>query len=163
RVKPCARAVRVPAQESLLAARYTARMRRMSPFVFILCLAAACGQPASPPSESRPAPAADFGALTDEFTRGVLALSPVSATQAGYHEHNGVKLDEAIDDLSAAGMEAQRRFYKDIQSRLASLSAASLDREQQADLQILRNNIGVSLLELDTIQNFRHNPTVYVE
>jgi uncharacterized protein (DUF885 family) len=138
-------------------------MKRVTLLVFTLCLAAGCGQPASPQPESRPAPTADFGKLTDEFTRGVLALSPVAATQAGYHEHNGMKLDEAIDDLSVAGIEAQRRFYTDAQSRLAALNAASLDREQQADLQILRNNIGVSLLELDTIQNFRHNPTVYVE
>ena len=90
-------------------------------------------------------------------------MSPVSATQAGYHEHNGTKLDEQLDDFSAAGIDAQRRFYKDVQGRLASLNPASLDREQQADLQVLRNNIGVSLLELDTIQNYRHNPTVYVE
>ena len=139
-------------------------MKRMTALVFALCLlAAACSQPATPQPETRAAGAPEFEKLTDEFTRGVLALSPVSATQAGYHEHNGTKLDEAIDDFSAAGIDAQRRFYKDVQSRLASLNAASLDREQQADLQILRNNVGVSLLELDTIQNYRHNPTVYVE
>ena len=27
----------------------------------------------------------------------------------------------------------------------------------------LRNNIGMALLELDTIQSYRHNPTMYVE
>ena len=139
-------------------------MKRTTTLIFIVCLAAGCSQPPpSQPEKRADAPAADFDKLTDEFTRGVLALSPVAATQAGYHEHNGTKLDEAIDDFSAAGIEAQRRFYKDVQSRLGSLNNASLDREQQADLQILRNNIGVSLLELDTIQNFRHNPTVYVE
>src|SRR5262245_4595871 len=150
-------------QGSLLAARYTSRMRRMTLLVFTLCLAAACSQPAPSQPASQSAPGADFGTLTDEFTRGVLALSPVAATQAGYHEHNGARLDEAIDDLSGAGVEAQRRFYKDAQSRLAALNTSALDREQQADLQILRNNIGVSLLELDTIQSYRHNPTVYVE
>jgi uncharacterized protein (DUF885 family) len=139
-------------------------MKRMTSLVFALCLlAAACSQPATSQPETRVAAGPEFEKLTDEFTRGVLVLSPVSATQAGYHDHNGMKLDEAIDDFSAAGIDAQRRFYKDVQSRLASLDAASLDREQQADLQILRNNIGVSLLELDTIQNYRHNPTVYVE
>jgi uncharacterized protein (DUF885 family) len=105
----------------------------------------------------------DFEKLTDDFTRGVLAFSPASATQAGYHEHNGIALDEALDDLSPAGIDAQRRFYQDMQKRLAGLPAASLDREQQADLEILKNAIGVSLLELDTIQSYRHNPTLYVE
>jgi len=139
-------------------------MKRMTSLVFALCLlAAGCRQPATSQSDTRAAGGPEFEKLTDEFTRGVLALSPVTATQAGYHEHNGMKLDEAIDDFSAAGLDAQRRFYKDVQSRLASLNASSLDREQQADLQILRNNVGVSLLELDTIQSYHHNPTVYVE
>jgi uncharacterized protein (DUF885 family) len=130
-------------------------------FVALTCIAG-CSQPpstATPPAATGP----DFNALTDEFTRGVLALSPVSATQVGYHEHNGMSLDERLDDFSAAGIDAQRRFYADIQKRLAGLSASSLDREQQADLQVLLNNVGLSLLELDTIQNYRHNPTVYVE
>jgi uncharacterized protein (DUF885 family) len=105
----------------------------------------------------------DFEKLTDDFTKGVLALSPVAATQAGYHEHNGRSLDEALDDFSAAGIDAQRRFYQDVQKQLTALDSAALDRQQQADLEILRNNIGVGLLELDTIQSFRHNPTVYVE
>ena len=109
-----------------------------------------------------PAPQ-DFEKLTDDFTKSVLALSPVSATQAGYHDHNGMVLDEMVDDFSPAGIDAQRRFYQDTQKRLAALPAASLDRQQQADLQILRNTIGGSLLELDTIQGFRHNPTMYVE
>jgi uncharacterized protein (DUF885 family) len=140
-------------------------MSRITLVIVALLLASACSQPAPSQPETRvAAPAAqDFDTLIDEFTRGVLALSPVAATQAGYHEHNGRKLDEAIDDLSAAGIDAQRRFFKDVQSRLAALNTAALDREQQADLQILRNNIGVSLLELDTIQNYRHNPTVYIE
>ncbi len=40
----------------------------------------------------------DFTKLTDEFAYGSLALSPVAATSAGYHEHHGVKLDEKLDD-----------------------------------------------------------------
>jgi uncharacterized protein (DUF885 family) len=105
----------------------------------------------------------DFEKLTDDFTRSVLALSPVSATQAGYHDHNGKALDEMLDDFSPAGIEAQRRFYQDTQKQLAALNVALLDREQQADLEILRNNTGFSLLDLDTIQSYRHNPTIYVE
>jgi uncharacterized protein (DUF885 family) len=131
--------------------------RPLVAIVALICLTG-CAQPEPP----KPAPP-DFTRLTDDFTHGVLALSPVVATQVGYHEHNGRSLDESIDDLSAAGMDAQRRFYQDMEKRIAALDAASLDREQQADLQILRNNIGVGLLELDTIQNYRHNPTVYVE
>jgi uncharacterized protein (DUF885 family) len=124
---------------------------------------AAC-QSSSPTPAQKGAPAvADMDALTDAFVKGALALAPVTATQAGYHTHDGAALDEQIDDLSAAGLDAQRRFYQDMQRRVAALDAAALDREQQADVQIIKNNIGLALLELDTIQAFRHNPTIYVE
>jgi len=129
--------------------------------VALICVVACNRQPSQPATVTQARP--DFSKLTDDFTRGVLALSPVSATQAGYHEHNGKALDEMLDDFSAAGIDAQRRFYQDFEKQAGALDAAALDRGQQADLQILRNNIGMSLLELDTIQSYRHNPTLYVE
>src|SRR5260370_2088172 len=52
----------------------------------------------------------DFGALEDEFVYGSLALSPVSATSAGYHVHQGKRLDEMLDDFSPSGIAEQRRF-----------------------------------------------------
>ena len=143
------------------------RVRLLSPSrLFCLAVALVCAGACNrqPSQQTTVTPARpDFEKLTDDFTRGVLALSPVSATQAGYHEHNGKALDEMLDDFSPAGIEAQRGFYQDFEKQLAALDVASLDREQQADLQILRNNIGMSLLELDTIQSYRHNPTLYVE
>lgn len=108
-------------------------------------------------------PAADFEKLTQDFIYGALALSPVSATGNGYHVHNGVPLDELVDDYSAGGLDQQRNFYKDFQMRIAALDASKLDREQRVDLDILRNNIELGLLELDTIQSYKHNPTIYVE
>jgi len=108
-------------------------------------------------------PVQDSEKLTQDFIYGTLALSPVSATAAGYHQHNGTRLDELLDDYSAAGIDQQRRFCSDIQNRAAALNAAKLDKEQKADLDIINSNTGLCLLELNTIQNFKHNPTVYVE
>ena len=107
--------------------------------------------------------AASFEKLTADFTYGTLALSPVSASQAGYHEHAGVRLDEALDDYSPAGIEAQRRFYQEIQGRIAGLEPGSLDKEQQADQEIIKSNVALAMMELETIQAYKHNPTVYVE
>src|SRR5437667_3339981 len=106
---------------------------------------------------------ADFGKLTDDLLYGGLALSPVTATQSGYHEHNGVQLDELLDDYSPAGIDKQRSFYKGFQSRVNVLNSSSLDKEQQADLEIIKNDLNLALLELSTIQSYKHNPTVYVE
>jgi uncharacterized protein (DUF885 family) len=112
---------------------------------------------------SRPNPAQQFDKLTEDFLYGSLALSPVSATATGYHVLNGVPLDELVDDYSAGGLDQQRTFYKDFQLRIAALDVTTLDKEQRADLDIIKIQIDQALLELDTIQSYKHNPTVYVE
>src|SRR5215471_7409631 len=136
--------------------------RHLSIILALLC-AGCSGQKPAPASGSPPASSSDFEKLTDDLLYGSLALSPVSATQAGYHEHNGVQLDEMLDDFSPAGMDAQRKFYQDFQTRVNAWNAGSLDKEQQADLDIMKNDLNLYLLDLNTIQSYKHNPTVYVE
>jgi uncharacterized protein (DUF885 family) len=106
---------------------------------------------------------ADFDKLSNDLIFGSLALSPVAATQAGLHNYNGVPLDELVDDYSAQGLDSQRKFYEGFQSRVAALDIAALDREQKADLRVINDNLALTLLELNTIQSYKHNPTIYVE
>ena len=106
---------------------------------------------------------ADFDALTGEFVFSSLALSPVTATAQGYHRHHGVSLDEDLDDFSPAGIDRTLRFYRDWVQRVDRLEVVELDAEQQADLQIIRNAVALALLDLQTIQTYRHNPALYVE
>src|SRR6478609_7072370 len=96
--------------------------------------------------------------LAEEFVYGTLALSPASATQAGYHSHKGVSLDDALDDFSSKGIAAQRQFYVDFRARLDQWNNSRLTAEERADFQILSDQIALGLLELDGIQNYRHNP-----
>jgi uncharacterized protein (DUF885 family) len=114
-------------------------------------------------SHTKPRPAGDFDTLVDEFVYGSLALSPVAATSSGYHEHHGISLDEALDDWSPAGIEAARKFNTEFDGRLAALDQTALDKEQRADVGIMRNNLGLALLDLNAIQSYKHNPTTYVE
>ena len=130
--------------------------------IVLLPLLASCSN-STPPASNTTSTVSDFDKLTDELLYGSLALSPVAATQTGYHEHNGVRLDEQLDDYSAAGIDGQRRFYEGFQTRVAALNTASLDKEQQADLEIIKNYLNLAMLELNTIKNYTHNPTVYVE
>jgi len=136
-------------------------MRRSLRIAFVLgvgsVLSVTSCKTAAPPAQP------DFGKLTDDFVYGSLALSPAGATSAGYHEHNGRRLDEEIDDYSAAGIDQQHKFYSDFHNRLAAIAQDSLSPEDRADYQIIDNQINLSLLELDKIQSYRHNPTVYVE
>ena len=112
---------------------------------------------------SRKPPTPDFNALSHDLIYGSLALSPVSATGNGYHKHNGIELDEKLDDYSAQGIDAQRQFYQGFQTRIDALDPAKLDQEQKADLEIIKHNLGLALLDLNVIQSYKHNPTVYVE
>jgi uncharacterized protein (DUF885 family) len=105
----------------------------------------------------------DFSKITEDFVYGSLALSPVAATQAGYHEYHGVKLDEKLDDFSPPGIEATRKFYAGFRDHLAAIDQQTLSAEERADYQIIENAIDLSLLDLEQIQSYRHNPTVYVE
>ena len=47
--------------------------------------------------------------------------------------------------------------------RVAALDVTKLDKEQRVDLDMMKSNAELALLELDTIQSYKHNPTVYVE
>jgi uncharacterized protein (DUF885 family) len=104
-----------------------------------------------------------FDKLTEDFLYGSLSLSPVTATATGYHLHNGVPLDELVDDYSAGGLDQQRTFYKDFQLRVANLDVTKLDKEQRVDLDMMKNNAELAMLEFDSIQSYKHNPTIYVE
>jgi uncharacterized protein (DUF885 family) len=108
-------------------------------------------------------PESGADALVHEFVYQSLVLSPVSATSAGYHVHNGVRLDQQWDDFSPAGIMQQRKFNRRLTHRLDALKDAKLDAERLADLDIVRDNVGLNLLELEHLQSYRHNPTVYVE
>ena len=108
-------------------------------------------------------PAASADALVTEFVYQSLALSPVAASAAGYHVHDKVRLDGIWDDYSAAGMAKDRQFNQQLLHRLDALQHTGLDAERLADLDVIRDAVNLKLLELDRIQDFRHNPTVYVE
>lgn len=106
----------------------------------------------------------EFARLSEEFVYQSLALSPTYASSVGYHRHGGIQLDRELDDLSAPGLQRQRELYTSFRSRFDALArSAPLDSQDRADLELIRNSIELGLLELDTIQNWRHNPTVYVE
>ena len=128
-------------------------MRPFLPALLALAAGAGCGV----------APTPTFESLTQDFVYGSLALSPVSATQAGYHRRKNVNLDEALDDYSPRGIDEQRNFYSAFRERLDRLDTANLRAEQRADLEIMNDQIGLGLLELNVIQSYRHNPTLYVE
>ncbi len=130
------------------------RSTPLAPIVFML-LAGSCGYK----QQKNP-----ISSLTTEFVYTSLAFTPVAATQAGYHRHGKVLLDETLDDYSPGGIERQRQFYLKFRSRLEEAQkAGNLAAEERADCDIMSGETALKLLEFDEIRAYRHNPTLYVE
>lgn len=113
---------------------------------------------------------ATFLSLCDQFVKESLALSPVGASQAGYHKHvdsktkKTIELDAELDDVGKKAFEEQLRFYRDWRHRFQKETPlSSLNPEDAADFRLIDDQISLGLLELEKIQNYKHNPTVFVE
>jgi gluconolactonase len=73
-------------------------------------------------------------------------------------------LDAQLDNVSPQAMGAQARFYRDWRKRFETETpAALLNSQDAADYRLIDDQISLNLLEFETIQNYKHNPTAYVE
>jgi uncharacterized protein (DUF885 family) len=109
-------------------------------------------------------PQENFQKLAEEFVYTSLSYSPTLATQVGYHKHGNRSLDELLDNYSPAEIQRQRQWYEQLRLRLyRSPDLHALAPEDRADYELIQDQIALALLELNSIQNYRHNPTVYVE
>jgi uncharacterized protein (DUF885 family) len=128
----------------------------MRPAVAFLAIAllAGCSQTAKVP----------FTDLANEYVYTTLSFSPVSASAAGYHEHQKVNLDELLDNYDESELKKVRDYLSGFRRRLdENVQPDALNLEERADYDILTDHLRQWQLELDTIQNYRHNPTLYVE
>ena len=129
-----------------------------------LCIVALIAMIAIPQS-----PSEKFAQLSEQFMHESLILSPVSASQAGYHTYvdpktgKTVALDSQLDDMSAEGIAKQRAFYAAWRERFRTESPVASLNTEDADWQLIDDQIGLNLLEYDKIQSYKHNPTVAVE
>ena len=104
-----------------------------------------------------------FRQVVDDFVFGTLALSPVTASTVGYHQHHGEMLEDKLDDFSAAGIKSSINLQRDIEERIAKLDPKALSPEQHADIGIMQDAIRATRLDIEDVQSYRHNPTIYVE
>ncbi|HTX15924.1 MAG TPA: DUF885 domain-containing protein [Candidatus Baltobacteraceae bacterium] len=122
------------------------------------------------PGASDAAASRKFAQMSDEFIKQSLVLSPTIASTAGYHTYvdpktgKTIALDAELDDMSPQSMANQRAFYARWRVRFRTETPpSSLSPQDAAEWQLIDDQIGLSLLEFDKIQNYRHNPTVPVE
>src|SRR5271165_2471356 len=120
--------------------------------------------------QTNPQANAKFSQMCDQFVKDSLALSPVTASGAGYHKHldpktgKTIDLDAQLDDVSAQGIAAQEKFYREWRQRFQTETpVATLNAQDAADFRLIDDQMALNLLEFDQIQNYKHNPTGYVE
>jgi uncharacterized protein (DUF885 family) len=104
-----------------------------------------------------------FPAMEEEFVGTTLSFSPTNATAQGYHSHLGADLDNALDDVSGQSIQKQRDYYSAFHQKLQDVNRETLAPEEQADYDMIQDQIALALLESDVIQTWRHNPAYYVE
>ena len=102
--------------------------------------------------------------LLDQANRFILTglrMSPVEATQAGYHGDANSPLDSELDDYSAATITAQRALLEAGKQCFAAARAGS--PEDAADLALLKDYADSGLFQLDELQSYKYRPQDYVE
>src|SRR3954471_23527112 len=80
----------------------------------------------------------DIEKLLQDFIGADLAMSPVTATQMGFHNYEGVNLDVILDDYSEQGMRGYRIFYNTMHVNVDKMDSAKLAPEVRVDLDLIR-------------------------
>lgn len=128
--------------------------RSILPLLLGVLFAASCGGPPKP---------IDIEKLLQDFIGADLAMSPVTATETGFHDYESVNLDSILDDYSERGIRGFRIFYNTMHHDVDGLDSTKLGPETRADFALIRSYCEQQLFDLDTLQTYRHNPTMYVE
>ncbi len=115
-------------------------------------------------------PVDKFAELSDKFMKQSLALSPSTASQAGYHKHldektgKTIELDAILDDVSLSAVEHQRAFFLAWQERFHTQTPVhSLAPQDAADWHLIDDQIALALFDIDQVQSYHHNPLAPVE
>jgi uncharacterized protein (DUF885 family) len=99
---------------------------------------------------------ARFADLSKRWLDGMLALSPVSATQIGDH-----RFDAEVDDMSAAGRAKSLEFSKKMLAELEAMDLNALSRENQVDASVLRNQLRYDVWTNEQLQSWAWDPQGY--
>jgi uncharacterized protein (DUF885 family) len=105
----------------------------------------------------------DVEKFLQDFIGSYLAMSPVTATQIGFHNYEGVNLDSILDDYSEKGVRGLRILYNSMHVDAGKLDSKRLSPEVREDFNLIRQTCEAQLFDLDQVQTYRRNPTMYVE
>jgi len=98
-----------------------------------------------------------FRHLADEyFSQAVFQFEPTYGTTVGLHQY-----DTQLEDYSRTGVERHITALKDFEKKFDAVDGSKLDQSTEGDLEMVRNYIRGTLLELETIRGWEKNPDNY--
>jgi uncharacterized protein (DUF885 family) len=97
-----------------------------------------------------------FRALAKRFIASATRLSPVEATALGEHRY-----DHLLPDVTAKGRAARRREWQLLLAGLGRIDPARLNRDNQVDLALLRNELQYRVWADQALQEWAWNPMGY--
>jgi uncharacterized protein (DUF885 family) len=98
-----------------------------------------------------------FAVFVDDYFHAAFEASPSRGTSAGLHQY-----DSRLEDGSAEAVRKRGETVKALQARLVKLRAGTLTEGEAIDAEVLDGQLKSELLELDTLQSWRHNPMGYI-
>ncbi len=94
----------------------------------------------------------------DDYFDFYFQFHPTAGTQAGLHQY-----DEKLEDFSRSAVDAEIAGAIKFQKLFNSIASRELSQESAGDLEILTASIQGRLQELQTIQMWRKDPSVYID
>ncbi len=102
-----------------------------------------------------PKPPSRFRALEADYWQRWLKANPSIATGVGVHDY-----DAMLEDYSAKGITARRDELNTLLNQLINMDGMS--PEELIDAEILRAAMRAELLEIDSVQQWKSNPMLYI-
>lgn len=105
-----------------------------------------------------------FHQIAEEYVLNTLTFAPSAATAAGYHRHNGVPMDELLDEFSPTTANRQRAYYQRFTAGLKrDVKPEKLAPEDRADYFLVKQLIDLARFDLDVDKVWTKSPQLYAE
>ncbi len=99
---------------------------------------------------------ASFTALAHEFFYWGFSVEPSGATSVGVHTY-----DSKLDDMSASAIARDLQTLNAYLGKFEAISPSTLSADDALDRTLILNQIRDQLLDMQTLQNWKHNPDMY--
>src|SRR5438034_9387886 len=107
-------------------------------------------------SNSKQSRGSAMSQFVDDYFQADCVWNPSAATSIGFHQYDG-----KIEDYSAAAVAKRIQRLKQLQSQTSGLPSRRAP-DEEIDIEILDGQIRAELLDLETLETWRHNPMNYV-